>query len=312
MAKFEPEQIAHLKESPSYAFRNKCEFSFGHGAKGQPELGFIERVSMSKFVVQKIQENNRIVHPVIYQVAEQVKRVLMSAFPVFDRERRTGLLRNVSVRMGRDGLCSLVVKIFHSGDSDDVSVAVVSKLAELDKAFMSALNAVHLGNSFSLRGLSRLGSGFSISAVIDVGRAISVLDFGTIGSSLSIRSVAIAGSEFSAFNTARLGRTVSAVDAGVLPSGLSLRGYGRLGCNYSVGSWSVAGATLSVTGLTSLGSSVLVKSFSRLGSSQSVFAKVLMGDNISVLDSGNLASSVSLARYARIGSELSISNRLRV
>ena len=38
---------------------------------------------------------------------------------------------------------------------------------------------------------------FSISSVVDVGRSLSVLDFGTMSSSLSIRSVAIADSGFS-------------------------------------------------------------------------------------------------------------------
>jgi hypothetical protein len=106
---------------------------------------------------------------------------------------------------------------------------------------MSALCAVHLGSSFSLRGFSRLDSGFSVcpSAVVDVGRSLSVLDFGAMGSSLSIRSVAIAGSGFPVFNVVRLGCSVSVQDSGILSSGLSLLMSGRLGSNYSVGSCSV-------------------------------------------------------------------------
>ena len=63
---------------------------------------------------------------------------------------------------------------------------------------MFALCAVHLGSSFSLRGFSRLDSGFSVcpSAVVDVGESLSVLDFGAMGSSLFIRSVTIVGSGF--------------------------------------------------------------------------------------------------------------------
>ena len=134
-AKFEPEQvaIAHLEKSATYAFRNKCEFSFGKDKNGDDELGFIERVGLTKFVVLKIEADNPIVHPAIYAVVQQVKTVLMTAFPVFDREKRTGLLRNVSVRMGRDDLCSLVVQIFHSGESDHVLASLVDKLALVDK-----------------------------------------------------------------------------------------------------------------------------------------------------------------------------------
>ena len=135
-AKFEPEvvAIAHLEETPTYAYRNKCEFSFGKDGAGEGAVGFIGRVGLSKFVIHKLEETNPLVHPAMYAVAQQVKEVLVGEFPSFDREKRTGLLRNVSVRMGRDDARSVVVQIFHSGDKDATLDNFLGRLANVDKA----------------------------------------------------------------------------------------------------------------------------------------------------------------------------------
>ncbi len=126
----------------------------------------------------------------------------------------------ITARLGSNASISGIVRLF-SGVSvlDAPNVCALTDMTRV-RDRMYALCVFHLGSSFSLRGFSCLGSEFSISSVVDVGRSLSVLDFGTMGSSLSIRSVTIAGGGFPAFNVAKLGCSMSLVDSRFLSSRL--------------------------------------------------------------------------------------------
>ena len=116
----------------------------------------------------------------------------------------------------------------------------------------------------------RMGSTFSVYGITSLGSALSVLDFFHMGSSLSLRACQRGGSTISVYGLVRLGSTLSVhreeIFRSASGSALSVYRTARVGCSIGFVDFIQLGSTSSLRAFARLGSGVAVYGMSRLDS----------------------------------------------
>lgn len=132
------DQIIATPDEHTTGYRNKCEFTIGHDACGEIEVGFVLKTTIDMHQVIDTADQIPHVPDVMKRLCKIVREhVRSSSFPVFDRRReaKTGTWRTVMCRLSGNG--NMLVCLQTGSVPDD-------KREDLSKPFVEALLAADL------------------------------------------------------------------------------------------------------------------------------------------------------------------------